>query len=531
VFGSVLAKGGRNAMAGPVYYTADYPADSKVKFPEHYNGKFFHYDWMRDHILPVTMNAAGDYLSAEKFLKQGTFSHPIDMEFGPDGSLYVLEYGQNWFANNQDSGLNRITYNAGNRKPAIVSTISKKVGAAPLIIKVDASNSTDPDSDSLTYTWNFGNTQKAKLPQASATYTKPGTYTVTLQVKDSKGLVAEEKHTILVGNEAPTVEVKVQGNQSFYWEGEPINYSVTVKDKEDGSTLDKRIKPSDVHVETNFLEGYDKTIIAQGHQANTSVSAGKRLIELSDCKACHATKTASIGPSYEAISKKYRYGNQNIAMLSDKIIKGGAGNWGEQPMSAHPQLSNEDTREMVKYILSLNDPKKQSKPLKGTEPTLKKEKDGVYIVSGVYTDKGFRGLPPQKGSGSIVLRKANMQAVNYTTNKQTMNYTIPKVGDALIMLGSDSYSMYQGVDLTGIKSLEVNATVGDAHPAGGELVVRVGSPTGTEIGRINVPIGTLSASKIVLKPTIGKQNLYLVGVNPTNNGKPLFAITTINFNK
>ncbi len=60
-FGPIVGKGGRNAMAEPVYYYDDY-ADSPVKFPKAYNGKFFSYEWMRDWIHPVTMKENGDFL-------------------------------------------------------------------------------------------------------------------------------------------------------------------------------------------------------------------------------------------------------------------------------------------------------------------------------------------------------------------------------------------------------------------------------------------------------------------------------------
>ena len=40
-------------------------------------------------------------------------------------------------------------------------------------------------------------------------------------------------------------------------------------------------------------------------------------------------------------------------MLAGKIINGGQGNWGEVPMSAHPQISQADAEEMVKYILTI----------------------------------------------------------------------------------------------------------------------------------------------------------------------------------
>jgi len=39
--------------------------------------------------------------------------------------------------------------------------------------------------------------------------------------------------------------------------------------------------------------------------------------------------------------------------LANKVIKGGSGKWGDVPMTPHPQLSMDDAKEMVKYVLSL----------------------------------------------------------------------------------------------------------------------------------------------------------------------------------
>ena len=45
------------------------------------------------------------------------FDNPMDMEFGPDGALYVLEYGDGFFAENPDAQLARIDFVRGNRTP------------------------------------------------------------------------------------------------------------------------------------------------------------------------------------------------------------------------------------------------------------------------------------------------------------------------------------------------------------------------------------------------------------------------------
>ncbi len=80
---------------------------------------------------------------------------------------------------------------------------------------------------------------------------------------------------------------------------------------------------------------------------------GKTLISKSDCLACHKLDQKIVGPAYQDVAKKYEANDKNLAYLSNKIIKGGAGAWGDIPMSAHPSLSPADAKEMAKYILSL----------------------------------------------------------------------------------------------------------------------------------------------------------------------------------
>ncbi len=76
------------------------------------------------------------------------------------------------------------------------------------------------------------------------------------------------------------------------------------------------------------------------------------LIEESGCQTCHQFKEKLIGPAYNEVAKKYAGADEDtIAMLVGTIIKGGVGNWGEIPMTPHPQLAESDVEKMVRYIL------------------------------------------------------------------------------------------------------------------------------------------------------------------------------------
>lgn len=81
---------------------------------------------------------------------------------------------------------------------------------------------------------------------------------------------------------------------------------------------------------------------------------GLKLIAKSDCKSCHNKNLKTIGPSYSDIAKKYENNEGNISLLSSKVKKGGSGVWGEQLMTAHDDLADEDIKEMVTYIMSLD---------------------------------------------------------------------------------------------------------------------------------------------------------------------------------
>lgn len=78
--------------------------------------------------------------------------------------------------------------------------------------------------------------------------------------------------------------------------------------------------------------------------------SGDQIMETLDCSGCHSVNERMIGPSYKEIANKYT--EKDIELLASKIIEGGSGVWGGVPMAAHPQVSKEDAKKMVEYILS-----------------------------------------------------------------------------------------------------------------------------------------------------------------------------------
>lgn len=546
----LMGTGGRNAMAGPVFYSEDFK-DAERAFPEYYDGKLFIYEWMRGWMMAVTMDEEGNYQSMEPFMPNYKFSNPMDMEFAANGDLYMLEYGSGWFRANEDARLVRIEYNGGNRKPKIQMAANQQGGAVPLALNLNSEGTKDADYDDLSFEWEItsdnGFKETIQGEDAELTLNKPGIYQATLTVTDAQGGVSSESMEIMAGNEPPSVDLEIaNGNKSFYFINNTFDYEVKVKDKEDGSLADGKILAEQVSVKIDYLpEGYDKIEIAQGHRSadeSTQFARGLKLMEGSDCKACHKTQEKSIGPNYFAIAKKYEDDDNAVDYLSKKIINGGSGVWGEVAMAGHPQLKPEEAESMAKYILSLAKEKTviPSLPTKGSYTTALPENDkgkGVFIFRASYQDQGNGDIPSLFSEQTYVLRNAQMSPHAYDMYSKDMS-KVSFEGQELAIAGkSGVYMALEQVDLSGLKHCDFVVISPAAEPvptAGGKIEVRLGAPDGKLIGESTLikptPDLTPQPIRVELAPTEGFQDIYVVCKNSeAMEGMPLFIIAATIF--
>ncbi len=166
-------------MGGP-FYDFDAALDSDTKFPEYYDGKPFFYDWARNKMYSVQPQRHRDRTGrgVEKvnpFLPQEEFLAPIDSKFGPDGSLYVLDWGGGFGRDNPNSGLHRIDYISGSRSPAQRSKPTRTPARRRSTVSFDGTGSTDPEAAELTYAWDFEDdgTVDATTPTAATPMRPP----------------------------------------------------------------------------------------------------------------------------------------------------------------------------------------------------------------------------------------------------------------------------------------------------------------------------------------------------------------------
>jgi cytochrome c len=542
-----LGTGGKSPIAGPFYHSELYQQQpdwvkTSRRFPGYYDGKWFIAEWMRDWINVVTLDENGKLVDIERFIPSVKFDHPIDLEFGPDGALYVLEYGTAWFAQNENARLVRIDYIEGNRPPVARLQASKTAGAVPLEVTFSAAESFDYDeNEKLTYAWELvGQKEEPRQGQeTSYRFTSPGLYLVRLKVTDTRGLSTSQEMRIEAGNERPEVAITIMGNKSFYWEQKPVVYQVDVQDKEDGSLATGKIAPGEVLVTVDLADmGTDLTLLAQEQEKSAALylHPGQQFINQSDCLSCHQEKSKSVGPSWLQVAEHYKDNEKAVDALTQKIIKGGSGNWGQAAMSAHPQLKEEEVSEMVKYILDIG--KKQQAdnrlPVKGTfRPDEKAE--GLYVFRALYKDKGAGKASPQVGQASHVLRNAKVRAIYCDENTGAVRYN-----NAYVRFPSEkSYITFRNVDMTGIGNL--NLAFAATFPC--RLSFRADKPDGPEIGAVELqptvaPKGNITdvisdwkEQAVRIKPLGGQHTIHVVATDfpEGHDGNSYLSLNWVHF--
>ncbi|MDG9715827.1 PQQ-dependent sugar dehydrogenase [Streptomyces sp. DH24] len=297
-----FGSGSESPMGGPVYhYDAD--LDSPVKFPEAYDGDFFAGEFGRRWIKRITSDADGTVQSINDVPWTGT--QVMDMAFGPDGALYVLDYGTAWFGGDEHSALYRIENATDGHSPVAQAAADRTSGQAPLKVRFSSAGSSDQDGDALTHSWDFGDGGTSTEANPTHKYRKNGTYTATLTVKDASGRTGSASVQVVVGNTAPKVTLELPQDGQLFSFGDAVPFKVKVTDPEDGTAVDCS------KVKVSFILGHD----THGHP-------------LTSANGCSGTIQTSADGGHDD--------DANIFGVFDAEYTDGGGG-GQAPLTTHDQ--------------------------------------------------------------------------------------------------------------------------------------------------------------------------------------------------
>jgi|GEM_PF-927571 len=281
-------------------------------YPSKYKGALFFGDYVRNCLWAMLPGTDGlpDGSKVETF-QTGTGT-PVDLEIGPGGDLYYVDIGVDMSVSppRTDLGaIHRIGYSGpGNGAPTAVLDADATSGIAPLTVHFDASHSTDPENDPLTYAWDLdgnGTYETGNVIAPSATYSAVKDVTVGLRVSDNHGNTATATRVIHAGNTPPVPHITTPVASLTWKVGDPINFSGGATDTQDGTLPASRLHWTlllhhchgadgcHIHTEAHQDGAASGTFYAPDHEAGSYIEL---LLEADDVNGLSTTASVVLQP-------------------------------------------------------------------------------------------------------------------------------------------------------------------------------------------------------------------------------------------
>jgi cytochrome c len=527
-----LGEGGRTACGGPVFYF-DPQFEKTDGFPREFDRCLLFWDWQRPFIKWARLDADSNLVAIENFTsavmplgdkddasKGGeafVVRRPVDAQFGPDGCLYMMDYGLTWGAN-KDAKLLKISYVRGNLPPIAKASATNAAGREPLTVHLSSEGSRDREGDPVRYEWLIGDKIVSTEANPTLTLREIGAYRVELRVADPKGALGTASVAVNVGNSEPTVVFTTPLNGDFFTPGQPVKFTVTARDAEDGEST---AKPEEFGFRTLVSaswRAYD------GKQSETD--PGFSRMKQSDCFNCHAVEQQIVGPPLVKIAEKYRGQGDALDAAAKRVAQGSVGVWGQVPMLPHPQHSEDEINLMCRWIFSLDAKKGTPGLTRGLEGEITAPKDSKIIslvLEASYTDAGRPPAASLSAKSSVTLRSRRIEAdQNDGLEGPTKLSSGGCTNNACLGSINHGHSVrFAGIDLSKVGGIKVRAASGNV---GGSIEFRAGAKDGPVLGRVDVP-NTGGWDKWIEPQTTlapnasaGKTDVYLVFVNPGKGG-------------
>ena len=197
-------------------------------YPSTLHGALFFADHTRQCIWAMFPKANGDPDPAN-ILSLGHVANPVQL-VGP------AAFNNDLFYVDMDGGnIHGLSYVPGSQPPTAVAKVTPTSGPTPLTVSYDGTASTDPQSETLTYSWNFGDGTTSTAASGTHTYANPGSYTAKLTVMDTQGLTGSATVPVFVGaTKITSVKVVIKSptgtTRTKYRVNDRLNFSATAVD-------------------------------------------------------------------------------------------------------------------------------------------------------------------------------------------------------------------------------------------------------------------------------------------------------------
>ena len=80
--------------------------------------------------------------------------------------------------------------------------------------------------------------------------------------------------------------------------------------------------------------------------------ANQALATAKNCMSCHALDKKLVGPAFKEVAAKYAGDKTATDKLVVKVMQGSVGVWGSVPMSANPQVTEDEAKQLVTWVLA-----------------------------------------------------------------------------------------------------------------------------------------------------------------------------------
>ncbi len=211
------------------------------QFPTGMQGSYFFGDYAQNWIKRMTFNADGTVSGVFNFepmsgVVDGPYGDIVYLTEGPDGCLYYIDLGYSDVSGTFGvSRIHRIRYQSSNQAPSSVASADVTAGPVGATITFSSAGSTDPESQPLTYSWDFGDgSPLSTQANPSHVYTAAGNYSVRLTVSDGVNNTFSPPLSITIGS-APTATILTPTDGLTFRAGDVISYSGDATDPDDGS--------------------------------------------------------------------------------------------------------------------------------------------------------------------------------------------------------------------------------------------------------------------------------------------------------